>query len=162
MPPSRSRAAISLIEVLFTLVILALVLVPVIQVFTQTRRMSHSAQRLVDVTVHVQSLIEAVAGLEPKDLPSSAQSSGGGGTTEVTLLSDSRPPDAGSAKWQQVVDFFKKPPPVRGMERLLAVKFLPTGEAMLRVKVTWTAIEGEKKTEQSIELPMLCTPKNWQ
>ena len=153
----RSDRGLSIIEVLITLVILAMVLVPIIQVFTSSHRIGFSAKRMVDVVVHVQSLVEAVAELDPVDFPPLTVNQ------ESVLMDDDGRPCAGTTpNYQQVCDFFGRPKPIKDMKRSISAKRLQTGEVEVVIEVTWFAIEGEQRTEQKIVLPMLATPRTWQ
>ena len=152
---SRRERGFSILEVLFSLVILALIMVPIIQIFSSSHRMGFSARRLVDVTIHVQSIVEAVSELDPADFP---QVNG-----EKVLMDDEAPPvGGGTAKYQEICDYFARKKPVDGMKRFIIATRLPTGEVELRIEVTWNAIQGEDRTQQKLVLPMLATPRNWQ
>jgi len=154
----RPRSGLSLLEVLLTLVILALILVPIIRVFTASHRIGYSAKRLVDVVVHVQALVEALAELEPADFPVPP-----GDTTDKLLMDDEGKQEPGNtARYKEICDFFQRKPPVEGMKRELSAKRLATGEVEVRVHVTWTAVQGEQRTQQELTIPMLATPRNWQ
>lgn len=155
----RDRRGVSLVEVLLTLFILALAMIPIISMFSSTHRIGHSARRLVDVTLHVQTLLEALAELEPADFPTVTRNQ------ELILLADAGGgANAGSsARYQEVVEFFTtRPVPVEGMKRTVIAKRLDTGELAVRVEVEWDAVVGESKTKQQLVLPMLATPRNWQ
>lgn len=156
---SRSRSAVSLVEVLITLFILALALVPIISMFSSTHRIGHSARRMVDVTLHVQTLLEALAELEPADFPIVTPGQ------ETILLADAGGGVGAGAspRYQEVVEFFTtRPVPVEGMKRTVIARRLPSGELAVRVEVEWDAVVGETKTQQKLVLPMLSTPRNWQ
>lgn len=157
MSAFRRERGISLVEVLLTLVILSLVMVPIIQVFTSSHRIGFSAKRMVDVVVHVQALVEAVAELDPVDFPALSP-----GQESVLMDDEGRAGSGGTPRYQQVCDYFARPKPVEDMKRSILAKRLPTGEVEVRIEVTWFAILGEQRTEQKIVLPMLATPRNWQ
>lgn len=153
------RKAVSLVEVLLTLFILALAMIPIISMFSSTHRIGHSARRLVDVTLHVQTLLEALAELEPADFPAVTRNQ------EIILLADAGggASSGTSPRYQEVVEFFTtRPVPVEGMKRTVIAKRLDTGELSVRVEVEWDAVVGESRTRQSLVLPMLSTPRNWQ
>lgn len=138
-----------------SLMILASILVPIINMFINSRRVSHSAGRMVDITLHCQLLLEALSHLEPRDLPDIDQDS------EVLLMADNVSlPSDGSDRFKQLVTAFKKPTPVP-MERKLAARRLPTGELALRCDVTWLAVVGEEKTRQKATFRMLTIPWSW-
>jgi prepilin-type N-terminal cleavage/methylation domain-containing protein len=155
----RLRHGVSLVEVLLTLFILAVALVPIITLFTNTHRIGHSARRQVDVTLHVQMLLEALAELEPADFPTVSQDQ------ETILLADQGGGVTGgaSARYQEVVDMFRQQKvPVDGMKRTVIAKRLRSGELQIRVEVDWDAVVGEERTRQHLTIPMLSTPRNWQ
>jgi len=158
MSASR-RDAFSLVEVLLTLMILALALIPIISMFSSTHRIGHSARRMVDVTLYMQTLLEALAELEPADFPTVPPDQ------ETILMTDGgggAGPGA-SPRYDEVVQFFRtRPVPVDGMKRTVYAKRLRTGELRVRVEVDWDAVVGEEKTRQHLDLPMLSTPRNWQ
>lgn len=158
MSASR-REGLSLVEVLITLFILAVALVPIISMFSSTHRIGHSARRLVDVTMHVQTLLEALAELEPQDFPVVTPGQ------ETILLADAGggAGAAASPRYQEVVEFFTtRPVPVEGMKRTVIARRLPTGELAVRVEVEWDRVVGEARTQHRLVLPMLSTPRNWQ
>lgn len=155
MPPHRSRRAFSLLEVLVSLLILSLILVPIINMFMTSRRVSHSAGRTVDITIHCQMLLEALSHLEPRDLPEIEADS------DLLLMADGVPVSSdGSPNFQLLLGAFKKPPPLP-MERKLSARRLPTGELALRIEVTWLAVVGEERTRQKATFRMLTIPFSW-
>lgn len=153
------RRALSLVEVLLTLVIFSLALAPIINLFTSAHRIGHAARRLVDVTLHAQAILEALAELEPVDFPASIATSG-----QMTLMADSGGVTVGqSDRYDQVVAFFQRQPlPVAGMQRTVNARRLQTGELEVWIVVDWLAVIGEEKTKQTITLSMLSSPRNWQ
>lgn len=153
------RRGVSLVEVMLTLFILSMALVPIITMFSNTHRIGHSARRLVDVTLHVQTLLEALAELEPADFPPVVPDQ------EVILLADAGGGASASpsARYAEVAEFFTtRSVPVEGMKRTVIARRLRTGELAVRVEVEWDAVVGETKTQQKLVLPMLSTPRNWQ
>ena len=72
---SSSRSALSILEVLICLVILAFALVPILNLFTSSHRIGHSARRFVDASMYGQTILEGVSMLEPADLPTIAPGS---------------------------------------------------------------------------------------
>lgn len=150
-----SRAAFSLVEVVISLLILSTILVPIINMFVNSRRVSHSAGRMVEITLHCQMLLEALSHLEPRDLPEIDADS------EILLLADGVAlPGASSPNLQLLVDAFKKQPPLP-MQRKLAARRLATGELALRIEVTWLAVVGEERTRQKATFRMLTIPYSW-
>ena len=152
----RADRGLSLVEVLVTLVILSVSLVPIITLFTSSQRMGTSARKLVDVTLHAQTIVEALAQLDPADFPVVAAGQ------ESTLLADGGPPlPGGSARFDEVAAFFAKPPPI-AMERRVTARRLASGEMLVRIDVAWQAVVGERATRHTISIPMLAAPRNWQ
>lgn len=158
MSASRRDRGMSLVEVLITLVIISLALVPIIQVFSTSHRIGFSARRLVEVTLHAQTLVEALSELDQSDFP---QITAG---QQTILMSDTGGGSgSGTGKYGEVLDLFnRKPLPVEGMTRTIMANRLATGELELTIEVEWDAIVGEKKTRQKLTIPMLSTPRNWQ
>lgn len=157
MSAFRRERGLSILEVLITLTILALILVPIIQIFSSSHRMGHSARRLVDVVVHVQSLVEAISELDPADFPPLTA-----GQETVLMNDDGRAGGGGTPRYQEIVDYFNRPRPIADMKRSLIAKRLTTGEVEVRIAVDWQGVLGEEKTRQKLVLPMLATPRNWQ
>ena len=153
---TRSARGFSLLEVMICLVILAFTLVPIVDMFSNSHRISHSSQRLVQVSLHGQMLIEAVAMMNPEDLPTIPVDA------EVTLLSDDLGGvGGGGPQFASLNTFFQKPPPFK-MQRTLTGRRLPTGELLVRIKMEWLGVAQEDSTHQEITLRMLSAPRNWQ
>lgn len=149
------RRGFSLVEVVICLLILSTILVPIINMVMTSRRVSHSAGRTVEITLHCQMLLEACSHLEPRDLPDIDPDS------ELLLMGDGIAlPAAGSTNFRTLVDAFKKPTPLP-MQRKLAAKRLTTGELALRIEVTWLAVVGEERTRQKATFRMLTIPYSW-
>lgn len=136
--------------------VLAAVTITVVPMYMSSRRIAHSARRLSDVTLHAQSILEALAEVELGEFPDVPAG-------EATVLFADQAPAApgGGPRFEEVAAYFKKPPPLE-MERLVKARRLATGEMLLEIEVEWRAVVGEKETVQRIRLPMLATPRNWQ
>lgn len=149
------RRGFSMVEVLISMIILALILVPIINMFMTSKRVSHSAGRTVEITLHAQMILEALSHLEPRDLPDI------GPDEELLLMADGVAlPTDGTDNFKLLLAAFKRPPPVT-MTRKLAAKRLPTGELALRIDVSWLAVVGEERTRQKATFRMLTIPWSW-
>lgn len=149
------RRGFSLIEVLMCLLILSTIVVPIIDMVITSRRVSHSASRSVDVTLHAQTVLEAVSHLEPKELPEIAADG------ERMLLADGiRLPPGGGDRFKTLESSFQRPPPVP-MTRRVSARRLATGELALRIKVSYLAVVGEERTRQEATFRMLTIPWSW-
>src|SRR5687768_7386200 len=132
MRSSRPEArAVSLVEVLLAYAILAVLLAPLIGMYTQSHRTGHSAIRRVEVTLHAQMLLEGLAALAPSDLPPRE-----GGAESVLLSDEAAPAPGGGPGFLKVRKWFNKPLPFQ-MKRNAVAEVLPGGELLLRVDVTW-------------------------
>ena len=152
----RRSGGFSFLELLLTLGILAAALVPILTMYSSSHRIGHSARRLSEVTLHAQSILEALAELETAEFPAVPPG------VETTLLSDAGPAASGGGKrYAEVEQYFSKKPPLE-MERSVTANRLPTGEMVLKITVKWYAVSHDASTEQTIALPMLSTPRNWQ
>jgi hypothetical protein len=157
MPASRPerRIAFTLTEVLVLLGVLMLVVGPALTIHLSSQRIAHGARRQTEVTLHAQTILETLAVLSAEDFP--AVDSGG-----TVLLDDSGPAATGGGPaFEQIAAFFRKPPPFE-MHRMVTATRLPTGQLLLKLEVRWMAVVGETRTEQTLTLPMLANPKNWQ
>lgn len=151
-----ARGGFSLVEVLLVLGILAVGVVPVLQMYSASHRIAHSAHRLSEVTLHAQSILEALAELSLEEFPAVVKGE------RTVLLADQGPAaPGGGPRFAQVVEFFQKKPPLE-MARLVTAERLAGGELVIRVQVQWQAVVGEDATWQQIVLPMVSTPRNWQ
>ena len=146
------RRAFSLIEVLLCIGLLATILVPIIDVFTNSGRVSHSAGRLVDVALHAQMQLEALAQLEPHELPIT------GPDVEELLVADGLPlTPSGGTRFQEWLVRFQAAPGIT-MQRKVVARRLATGEVQLRLTVSWLGIEGDERTRQTATFRMLAVP----
>lgn len=153
----------SIIETLITLTILAVILVPIIQIFTQSQRQGVSARRLVDVVLHSQSILEALSQLEPIDFPPLPPAAQGTASAAILVNDDGRELAGSSTKYQQLIKYFKeqRPKNFEDMKRELSAQKLANGEVEVFIVVTWQGVKGEDRTRQKIILTMLSTPRNW-
>ena len=159
------RRAVSLLEVLVALSILVLVVPSLFDLFTASQRIGHSARRQIDVVLHGQSLLEAVAGMQSADLPQVPIDNGGSTLTHV-LLSDHYPrsffaSQNSSPRWQNMVALFFDTPPPLPMTRTISARQLATGEMVIQIDIEWESIQGEVRTEQSLQLEAFSTVENW-
>jgi hypothetical protein len=144
-----------MVEVVLCLGILSVALVPIVGLFSSSHRIGHSAQRLVDVTLHAQMLLEALAELDAEEIPSIPAGS------EQTLMADGGPsPRRAGARFNELVQFFAKKPPVE-MTRTIVARRLASGELLLRVDVEWLAVARDPATRQAVSLRMLSIPRSW-
>lgn len=150
------RQAFSLIEVVVSLLILSLALIPIINMFSASHRISHSSQRLVNVSLHGQMVLEAVAMMNPEDMPAIPADA-----EALLLADDGGGVGGGGPQFGQLKTFFAKPPPVT-MQRTVTGRRLPTGELLLKIKMEWLGVAQEDNTKQELTLRMLSTPRNWQ
>ena len=145
-----------MVEVLLCLGILAMVLVPVVDLFTSFHRVSTGASRLVEVALHGQTLVEALAQMDPADLPELPA-----GTSRI-LIGDGQPDPAGAAgRLAAFVEYFHRRPPA-DVTRTITMKRLATGELAYRIQLEWLAITGDARTRQRVEIPVVGVPRNWQ
>jgi Tfp pilus assembly protein PilV len=150
-----SRRAVSLVEALVCLLLLALVLVPVIDLAVSSRRASHSAARTIEIALHAQKLLEALARLDVHELPPVPEEN------EVLILADGVPlKRAGGDRFREVERLFEQQPPLAA-RRKVAAQRLATGEMLLRLDVDWTSVAGEERTRQRASFRMLASPGSW-
>ena len=146
----------SLVEVLICLVIFALALVPIINLFSESHRVGHSAHRMMEASLSAQTLLEAVGQLDVSELPAVPASS------EVVLLEDGGPPTGATAgRWPQVAAYFARPLPFEMRRRVLAQR-LPGGPLQVRVEVEWLATPGEPRTRQHQVLQSFASMRVWE
>lgn len=151
------RCAFSLVEVVLGIALVSAVLAPLLGMFLNSHRIGHSARRRVEVTLHGQMLIEAVAELDVDDFPPLKPGA------ETILLQDGGPGVAGSSKaWRQVADYFARKPPLEGLTRTLTARRLPTGEVLIALQIEWDAVAMDDRTRQTLDLAVVSTPRNWQ
>jgi prepilin-type N-terminal cleavage/methylation domain-containing protein len=152
--PDRARRALTLVEVLICLVIFALALTPVISLFSSSHRAGHMARRQMEATMHAQTLLEAVAQLEPWELPAVPRGSA------VTLLETGGAPAGGGGRWPQVVAYFARPTRLPMQRRVTAMR-MQGGAPLVSVEVGWLAVEGEPVTRQNLLLETFSAIHAW-
>lgn len=152
-----SREAFSLIEVLLGITILAIAIGPIVAMFTASHRTSHSARRLLDATLHAQTVLEGLASLEPADLPPIPPGA------DVILVKD---PGAflggGGPRFDEVARYFARSAPFPEIHRTVSAHRAGTGELVLKMEVRFRAVLSDEKTEQLLTLHSVTAPRNWQ
>ena len=63
------RRGLSLIEALLAAVLFVVLLVPVVLIYGSSNRVGYAADRMLDATLHGQTLLESLAALEDHELP---------------------------------------------------------------------------------------------
>jgi prepilin-type N-terminal cleavage/methylation domain-containing protein len=152
-----SREGFSLTEVMIGLVILAIAIVPIISMFTASHRTSHSARRLLDATLHAQTVLEGLASLEPADLPAIPLGA------DVVLVKD---PGGflggGGPRFDEVARYFARSAPFAGIRRTVSAHRAQTGELILKMEVRFRGVVSDPRTEQTLTLHSVTAPRNWQ
>src|ERR1043166_2017642 len=111
--PKRAKCSrgISILEVLISIIIFMLALIPVADLFSTSNRMAASAQRFLEATLHAQTLLEAVCEIDPDDLPRLPDAPATGDADDKLLLdSDGNQLSGGKGRWPELVTWFNKPP----------------------------------------------------
>lgn len=149
------RKAVSLVEILLALGLLAVVLVPTFSLYLSSRAIVYSSGRILVATILGQTLLEGAAQLDPLELPLPADT----GAEEWQLLPPSGTPPAGS-RFQKIVDLFQQATPFP-MERVLVAQW-PPGAAgagrdrlILRMTVRFRRIESDPESEYEVLLRTL-------
>lgn len=149
---SPSRRAFSLMEVLICVLILSMIIVPILDMSVNSAQVSKRSGRLVEVTMHCQSLLEALSQLGPHELPETPVD------TDELLAADEVPrAAAGGPRFDEWLTAFKKKPPLP-MKRVVIARRHTTGEVAVRINVTWLAGEGEQRTLRKATFRMLAVP----
>ncbi|MBI2945996.1 MAG: prepilin-type N-terminal cleavage/methylation domain-containing protein [Candidatus Wallbacteria bacterium] len=151
---TRARG-FSLIEVVIGVGIFAAALVPMMDLVTSSTRMSVSAGRMLEATLHGQTLLQALAELEPAEFPPVAT----GDETVVLQDGASAAPGQGP-RWQALAAYYARPTSFAMQRRALARR-LAGGELAVRVEIVWTSTPGEADRTQTVSLQTLSTPRNW-
>jgi hypothetical protein len=152
---SSSRKALSVVEVLVCLVILAFALVPINNLFMSSNRIGHSARRLVDASMYGQTILEGVSMLEPADLPAIAPGS------ELILLDGAVAAPGGGPKFREIANYFNTAQPFPMQERTVTALRADTGELLLKIELKWLGVVSDERTLQTANLQMLTPPKSW-
>lgn len=152
---SSSRSALSLVELLLCLGILAVALVPILNLFTSSHRIGHSARRQVDASMYGQTMLEGLAMLEPADLPAIAPGS------ELILLDGATAAPGGGPKFREIANYFNAAQPFPMQERTVTALRADTGELLLKLELKWLGVVGDERTAQTAQLQMLTPPKSW-
>jgi len=140
--PDR-RTAVSLIEVMLAILILAMAVVPIITQFTSVHRMSVSARRLFEVSSNAQMILESLSQLEPEELPSIA-------AAPVRILSDSAPPASGARRWGEITAFFANSE-MRDVQRDVTATRVGAG-LLITVDLHWISLIHDLRTERTTQL----------
>lgn len=156
MAPSERRGT-TLLEIVIGLAILGLVLAPLMSLFTASRRASYAANRLIEVSMEAQMVLEALAQLEPADinLPPAG---------DVLVFTDQAPIGVtGSARYQSILDYFNaRPRPASLLRKVTAHRLPGTNQLEFQLEATWIAVVGDTTTEQSLTMAMASIPRSWQ
>lgn len=152
---SSSRSALSILEVLICLVILAFALVPILNLFTSSHRIGHSARRFVDASMYAQTILEGVSMLEPADLPTISPGS------ELILLDGATAAPGGGPRFREIATYFNASQPFPMQERTVTALRADTGELLLKIELKWLGVAGDERTSQTANLQMLTPPKSW-
>jgi len=143
--------------VLIGLTLFTVLLGPLVRILGSATRTSYSADRLLRATRHGQTLLEALASLEPREVPL------GTPPPAEALLYDAagglRGPGAG--RWDEVEAFFASPPPFP-MERTLRALATPGGRVVFRLEMTWLAQPDRPESARTLTLDALAKPLLWQ
>jgi competence protein ComGC len=142
---SRERG-VALMEMLVGLALVALLLVPLVQMMTGSRRIAHSAGKHLAATLHGQSLLEALGELTAAELPEAD-----------VLLADGEAPAGGTGRWARAVELFSKAPPFAMTRRVLARR-LPEGAVVLTLRMEFLRLPGEAGTRRELVLRTLSRP----
>lgn len=155
------RRGLSLLEALLAAVLFVVLLVPVVLLYGTSNRVGYAADRMLDATLHGQTLLESLAALRPDELPIPP------GPGRVTLFVDD--PDAalaaplagGAGRWEEVAAWLELPPPFP-MTRVISAERLAAGPVVLKVEIAWLAFPGRPKTGRVVTLQSLASPALWQ
>lgn len=151
----RRRAAFSIIEVLVCLVILALSLVPIIDMFMSSSRMGVSARRMVDVSLFGQTILEGLAMLEPEDLPDIPANG------SRILLDGDQVVAGGSPRFQEAATYFRDARPKYMEECTVNAERQTSGVLLLTIDLKWQGVPSDARTMQSTSLQVLTPPRKW-
>jgi hypothetical protein len=157
----RRRRGLSLLEALLAAVLFVVLLVPVVLIYGSSNRVGYAADRMLDATLHGQTLLESLAALEDHELPPVPA-----GASVPLFVDDpdaalSAPSGGGSGRWDEVAAWLELPPPFP-MTRVVTAERLASGPVVLRVEIAWLALPGRPETGRVVTLQTLASPTLWQ
>jgi prepilin-type N-terminal cleavage/methylation domain-containing protein len=145
----------SLLELLISIVIFMIALIPIADMLSSGNRLAAAGHRLLEATLHGQTLLEAITQLEPREIPAD------GSTESLLLEGPSAAAPGGSGRWPELVTFYSRPTPFP-MERQVRASKLPDGRTIISVHIEFERVPGEAATRHTILMQGLAVPRGWQ
>lgn len=151
----RRAAGVSIVEVLVCVVMLAVALVPILDLTISSSRMGHSARRMVDASVYGQTILEGLAMLEPEDFPDIPPG------VEQILLDGDQPGASGGPRFMEAATYFNQSAPFEFIQRVVSAKRHSSGGLLLTVDLKWLGVVADDRTVHSIRMHVLTPPRKW-
>lgn len=151
---SRERRGVSILEVLIALVIFLIALVPIADLATSSTRFTASASRMLESAMYAQRLLEAIAQLEPDELPPSEQDN-----WEVAM-DGRRTAEGGSPRWLALAPALEARPPFPMEYRSVTAKKLAGGLVAVSFELVFLRVAGEPE-EYTLVVRALLSPRSW-
>lgn len=144
------RRGVSLLEILISLTLFLLMLVPLLELLTGSHRRSVSARKLLDATSFAQTLMDAVAELPAGDLAAVTAAA------RIQLSDDLDDPTLPKGpRWNEIRTYAKYRKPAAVTSWVLTAERTATGHVMVRIHVTWHPPAGEPGSAVSRSLARL-------
>lgn len=183
LPSKAKRPGLTLIEVLICAVLMVVALIPTVLIFRSANRVSYSADRLLQATLHGEVVIESLAQLTPEEFPGLGPNPTPG--LPIALFDDAQGGfqiQGNGTRWEEMVAFMQiSSTALNRVEDPLAsrvgkpfemnrrIEVVPVSDdpskppkILIRISMEWKGLPTDPQPNRGIVLETLGHPALWQ